>query len=64
MQPSHDDNPTVQLHLIHPYNIEIRRNAKVRAYLDKGYRIVQLQRLTDREVLVTLSAAGVSAGEG
>jgi hypothetical protein len=27
----------------------------VRAYLDRGYRIEQFQRVTDREVVVTLA---------
>jgi hypothetical protein len=47
-----------QMHLVLPYNIEARRHARVRRYLDAGYRIVELQRVTDREVLVTLATEG------
>ena len=43
----------VQLHLVLPYNIEARRDPRVRGYLDRGYHIAELQRVTDREVLVT-----------
>jgi len=44
-----------QIHLTHPYNVEIGKNTTVRGYLDRGYRITQLQRVSDREVLVTLT---------
>ena len=45
----------LQLHLQHPYSVEIRENARVRRYLADGYRIAELQRVSDREVLVTLA---------
>ena len=45
----------VQFHLVLPYKLQPRDNPRVRGYLDRGYRIVQLQRVTDREVLVTLA---------
>lgn len=45
----------IQLHLELPYNIELRRHHQVKNYLDRGYRIVQLQRVSDREVLVTVT---------
>jgi predicted GNAT superfamily acetyltransferase len=44
----------IQLHLVLPYKFEPRGDKRVRAYLDRGYRIVDLQRITDREALVTL----------
>lgn len=45
----------VQLHLVLPYKIEARRDPRVRDYLERGYRIETIQRVTDREVLVTLA---------
>ena len=47
---------TLQLHLVQPYKIELNRHHRVRRLLDQGYRISTLQRITDREVLVTLTA--------
>lgn len=44
----------IQLHLSVPYKTEIRRVPRIRAYLDRGYRIVELQRITDHEVITTL----------
>ena len=52
-----DTPETIQLHLVMPYKVQPRENQRVRSYLDRGYRIVQLQRVTDREVVVTLSSA-------
>ncbi len=45
----------VQLHLVLPYKFQPTDDAKVKQLLDVGYRIVQLQRVTDREVVVTLT---------
>ena len=45
----------LQLHLDLPYKQQPREHPKVRAYLDQGYRIVDLQRLSDREAMVTLA---------
>lgn len=45
----------VQLHLVLPYRHQPRDDRRIRAYLDRGYRIVQLQRVSDREVIVTLA---------
>jgi len=45
----------VQLHLVHPYNIELCHHHTIKSYLDRGYRILQLQRVTDREILVTVT---------
>ena len=45
----------VQLHLVLPYKFEPTDEPQVRGLLDRGYRIVQLQRMTDREVIVTLA---------
>jgi len=47
-------NHRVQLHLVLPYKMQPRKHHSVRRYLESGYRIVQLQRVTDREALVTL----------
>jgi hypothetical protein len=54
---STDEAARVQLHLVLPYKFEPREDHRVRGYLDRGYRIVQLQRLSDREALVTLARA-------
>jgi hypothetical protein len=45
----------VQLHLVLPYKFEPRAHRTVRRYLERGYRVVQLQRVSDREALVTLA---------
>lgn len=45
----------VQLHLVLPYKFEARDDRRVRDWLDRGYRIVHLQRITDREAIVTLT---------
>ncbi len=44
----------IQLHLVLPYKDEAATHPQIRAHLEDGYRIEQLQRVTDREVLVTL----------
>jgi hypothetical protein len=54
-------NPTapgekVQLHLLLPYKFHPREHPRIRRYLARGYGIAQLQRLSDREVVVTLVA--------
>jgi hypothetical protein len=54
MGTSSDRPDRIQLHLVVPYKTEIRQDPKIRTYLGQGYRIVQLQRLTDREVITTL----------
>ena len=51
------DKRRIQLHLVLPYKFEPRENRRVRDYLARGYRIEQLQRLSDREALVTLAPA-------
>ena len=53
--PAETSPERVQLHLVLPYKHEARNEPRVRAYLERGYRIVQLQRITDREVVLTLS---------
>ncbi len=45
---------TVQLQLVLPYKQQPREHPRIRTYLEQGYRIVHLQRLTDQEALVTL----------
>jgi hypothetical protein len=49
-----DPKQRIQLHLVLPYNHEVGDHPRIGPHLDQGYRIVQLQRVTDREVLVTL----------
>jgi len=44
----------IQLHLVLPYKHEVGDHPQVRTLLDEGYRIAQLQRVSDREVVVTL----------
>ena len=50
-----DQKRRIQLHLVLPYKFEPRENGRVREYLAQGYRIEQLQRISDREALVTLA---------
>ena len=45
----------VQLHVVLPYKFQPTDEPRVKSLLDRGYRIVQLQRVTDREVIVTLT---------
>jgi hypothetical protein len=47
----------LQLQLPLPYGRELRDDERVRRQLDLGWRVVQLQRLSDQEVLVTFEAA-------
>ena len=49
-----DTKQRIQLHLVLPYKDEVGDHPQVKPHLDRAYRIVQLQRITDREVLVTL----------
>ena len=44
----------IQLHLVLPYKDEAATHPRIMAHLADGYRIEQLQRVTDQEVLVTL----------
>ncbi|MCP3977777.1 MAG: hypothetical protein GY716_00405 [bacterium] len=48
-------NERIQLHLVLPYKRQAADDPRIRRYLDQGYRIEQLQRVTDREALVTLA---------
>ncbi len=45
----------IQLHLILPYKQAVGQHPRVKERLEQGYRVAQLQRVTDREVLVTLA---------
>jgi hypothetical protein len=45
----------VQLHLVLPYKFQPTDEPRVKNLLDRGYRILDLQRVTDREVIVTLT---------
>lgn len=42
-----------QLHLVLPFHFEPREHPRVASMMARGYRIQDLQRLTDREVLIT-----------
>jgi hypothetical protein len=44
----------IQLHLTLPYKMEPRAHPRIREQLQRGLRILQLQRISDREVIVTL----------
>ena len=46
-----------QLQLVLPSRQEAGSHPRVREHLARGFRIVQLQRLSDREVVVTLERA-------
>jgi hypothetical protein len=48
----------IQLQLPLPYGREAREDERVKQHLALGWRIAQLQRLTDKEVLITFEAAG------
>ena len=52
LQP--DGREKVQLHLVLEYKFEVGQHPNVKALLEQGYQVAQMQRLTDREVLVTL----------
>jgi len=47
----------LQVQIPLPYGREARDDERIRKQLDLGWRIAQLQRLTDQEVLVTFEAA-------
>jgi predicted GNAT superfamily acetyltransferase len=51
----------IQVQLPVPYRREPRNDERLRSYLDRGYRIVHYQRLSDAEVVVTLEAPSPSA---
>ena len=44
-----------QIQLVLPYKKEARFHPRVRAKLAEGYRIANLQRVSDREVLITFA---------
>ncbi len=46
---------TLQLQLDLTYKMQPRDHPRVRAYLERGYRIADLQRISDQEALVTLN---------
>jgi len=45
----------LELHVILPYKAQPSEHPGIRRYLDQGYRIEVLQRLTDREAIVVLA---------
>jgi len=44
----------VQIHLALPFKVEPGSHPRIAKLLEQGYRISQLQRLTDRDAIVTL----------
>ena len=54
----------VQMQVILPYKFQPVKHHRIRAYLDDGYRIEELQRISDREVVVTLAKDGDVASNG
>lgn len=54
----------LQLHLVLPYKVQPRENERIRGWLVRGYRVTHLQRVSDREAVVTLvrPASGDAAG--
>jgi hypothetical protein len=44
----------IQLHLALPFKLEPGKHPRIARLLAEGYRILQLQRLTDRDAIVTL----------
>ena len=46
----------VQVQFDLPYHREPRSDERIRTYLDQGLRIVQLQRLSDQEVVITFES--------
>ena len=56
------DRSKLQVQFALPYSREARDDERVRGYLQAGWRIVQLQRLTDQEVLITFQRDAVSTG--
>jgi len=49
-----DSHRRIQLHLELPYKFDPVDHHEIKSYLDRGYRIEDLQRITDREAVVTL----------
>ena len=47
----------LQIQLPLPYGREPRNDERIRRQLDLGWRIAQLQRLSDQEVLMTFEAS-------
>jgi hypothetical protein len=46
----------IQVQLRLPYSREARDDERVRGYLNQGWRIAQLQRLSDQEAVITFEA--------
>ena len=54
----------VQLHLVHAYKLQPREHPAVRRYLESGYRVESLQRVSDREILITLAKGDAAPAAG
>ena len=47
----------IQLHLALPYKFDPWQHPRISRLLQQGYKVAQLQRLTDRDAIVTLERA-------
>lgn len=56
------DPRRVQLHVPLAFKHEPAHDPRIRGYLDRGYRLEELQRLSDRDALVTLVRDEPAAG--
>ncbi len=55
MVDGQEQRDPIQLHLVLPYKFQPTDEPRVKEMLDRGYRILNLQRVSDREVLITLT---------
>lgn len=51
----------IQIQLALPYKQQPAEHPRVRAFLDQGYRVVSVDRLNDREALITFEPAPAPA---
>jgi hypothetical protein len=51
----------IQVQFQLPYNRQAQDDERVRSYLDRGWRIAQLQRLSDQETLITFESGAATA---
>ena len=51
----------IQLHLALPYKFDPWQHPRIARLLEQGYKVAQLQRLTDRDAIVTLERAPAQA---
>jgi hypothetical protein len=51
----------IQVQFQIPYNRQAQDDERVRSYLARGWRIAQLQRLSDHEALITFESEAAAA---